>query len=153
MMNGLVHGRSSSTQAHPMIDGTISLSSHPLSEKPYAEFMFGSGIEMCIPSFFDAVRCADDRQIKFRVSAYLGGALAYHGKWRGGESADKDGDHFERERDRRRGRHFGYLRGWALPYFGSVPSKEVGRKRVNCDGLFGKGMEKGVGVHGAGERC
>ncbi|PBK79873.1 hypothetical protein ARMGADRAFT_1092740 [Armillaria gallica] len=55
-------------------------SSRPLGEKSHAEFMFGSGIEMGIPSFFDTVRCVDDRQIEFRVCVYLGGALAYHGK-------------------------------------------------------------------------
>lgn len=58
--------------------------SHPaaaqLGEKPHAESMFGSRIEMGIPSFFDTVRCVDDRQIEFRVPVYLGGALAYHGK-------------------------------------------------------------------------
>ncbi|PBK79858.1 hypothetical protein ARMGADRAFT_1092725 [Armillaria gallica] len=51
-----------------------------LDEKPQAEFMFGGGIEMGTPSFFDAV---------------------YYGKWRGGESADKDDVYFERGRDKK----------------------------------------------------
>ncbi|PBK79880.1 hypothetical protein ARMGADRAFT_1040513 [Armillaria gallica] len=79
------------------IRGSIGLS-HPaatqLGEKPHAESMFGSRIEMGIPSFFDVVGCADDRHIDFRVSAYLGGVLR---EWWGGESADKDDDHLERE--------------------------------------------------------
>ncbi|PBK79842.1 hypothetical protein ARMGADRAFT_1092713 [Armillaria gallica] len=64
-----------------------------LGEKPHAEFMFGDGIEIGTQSF-DAVGSADDSQVEFRVSAYLGGALAaYFGKWWGGESADVDDDY------------------------------------------------------------
>ncbi len=35
--------------------------------------------------------------------------------------------------------NFGHLRGWTLPSFGRVPSKEVGRNRVDCGGYSGEG--------------
>ncbi|KAK0506461.1 hypothetical protein EDD18DRAFT_1123520 [Armillaria luteobubalina] len=70
-----------------------------LGEKPHAEFLFGGGIEMGTQSFLDTVGCADDNQVKFRVSAYLGGALAaYFGKWWRSKLAGEDEDRFERGR-------------------------------------------------------
>ncbi|SJL05336.1 uncharacterized protein ARMOST_08703 [Armillaria ostoyae] len=71
---------------------------YPGAEKLHAKFMFSGGIEMgtLSLSFVDAVGCADDSKVKFRILAYLGGALpAYVEKWWGGESAN-DNDHFER---------------------------------------------------------
>ncbi|PBK60007.1 hypothetical protein ARMSODRAFT_982579 [Armillaria solidipes] len=40
-------------------------------------------------------------KVDFQILAYLGVALAYYGKWRGDESADKDDAHFERGRDKK----------------------------------------------------
>ncbi len=42
-----------------------------LGEKSHQSltFMFGGGIDMGTPSFFDAVGCADDSQVEFRISA------------------------------------------------------------------------------------
>ncbi|KAK0444908.1 FAD dependent oxidoreductase [Desarmillaria tabescens] len=96
-----------------------------LGEKPHAEFMFGGGIETGIPSFFEAVGCADDSQVDFRTSAYLGGALAaYFGKWWGGESADVDDDeHFEKGRVKKAWSGILGISADGLPWVGSVPSK------------------------------
>ncbi|KAK0440839.1 FAD dependent oxidoreductase [Armillaria borealis] len=115
-----------------------------LGEKPHAEFMFGGGIEMGTQSFFDAVGCADDSQVEFRVSAYLGGALAaYFGKWWGGESADVDDDHFERGRVKKAWSGVLGISVDGLPWVGSVPSKVSGRPEGRewiAAGYSGEGM-------------
>ncbi len=115
-----------------------------LGEKPHAEFMFGGGIEMGTQSFFDAVGCADDSQVEFRVSAYLGGALAaYFGKWWGGESADEDDDHFERGRVKKAWSGVLGISADGLPWVGSLPSKVSGRSEGSewiAAGYSGEGM-------------
>ncbi|KAK0232757.1 FAD dependent oxidoreductase [Armillaria fumosa] len=115
-----------------------------LSEKPHAEFMFGSGIEMGTQSFFDALGCADDSQVEFRVSAYLGGALAaYFGRWWGSESADEDEDHFERGRVKKAWSGVLGISADGLPWVGSLPSKVSGRLEGSewiAAGYSGEGM-------------
>ncbi|KAK0444905.1 uncharacterized protein EV420DRAFT_1648600 [Desarmillaria tabescens] len=79
-----------------------------------------------MPSFFEAVGCADDSQVEFRTSAYLGGALAaYFGKWWGGESADVDDDdeHFEKGRVKKAWSGILGISADGLPWVGSVPLK------------------------------
>ncbi|KAK0440433.1 FAD dependent oxidoreductase [Desarmillaria tabescens] len=116
-----------------------------LGEKPHAEFMFGGGIELGTPSFFEAVGCADDSQIDFRTSAYLGGALAaYFGKWWGGESADVDDEeHFERGRVKKAWSGILGISADGLPWVGEIPSKVSGRsggKEWIAAGYSGEGM-------------
>ncbi|KAK0207927.1 hypothetical protein DFS33DRAFT_1458941 [Desarmillaria ectypa] len=116
-----------------------------LGDKPHAEFMFGGGVEIGTPSFFDAVGCADDSQVDFRISAYLGGALsAYFGKWWGGESADgDDDDHFERGRVKAAWSGILGVSVDGLPWIGSVPSKVSGRSEGRewiAAGYSGEGM-------------
>ncbi|KAG7450844.1 FAD dependent oxidoreductase [Guyanagaster necrorhizus] len=117
-----------------------------LDEKPQAEFMFGGGVEMGSPSFFDAVGCADDSQVEFRVSAYLGGALAaYFGKWWGGESADvDDDDHFEKGRVKKVWSGILGISADGLPWVGGLPSKVSGRGEGGAEwiaaGYSGEGM-------------
>lgn len=151
-MDGLVRGCSCYTQARHYLAQPLEPAT--LGEKPHADVMFGSGIEMGTPSFFDAVACADDCQVEFQISAYLCGALAaYSGKWRGGKLANDD-VHFERRRVRKA--WSGILGisadglSWALKGLGQVRGKGV-----DCDWLFGRRLDaqKGVRVHGAGERC
>ncbi|KAK0189235.1 FAD dependent oxidoreductase [Armillaria mellea] len=115
-----------------------------LGEKPHAEFMFGGGIEMGTQSFFDAVGCADDSQVEFRMTAYLGGALAaYFGKWWGSESADEDDDLFEKGRVKKAWSGVLGISADGLPWVGSLPPKVSGRSEGSewiAAGYSGEGM-------------
>lgn len=79
------------------IDRTISPAAAQLSENPHIE-LFGSGIELGTHPSLTLSGVLTTAKADFRILAYLGVALVYYGKWRGGESANTDGDHFERAR-------------------------------------------------------
>lgn len=93
-------------------------------------------------------------KVEFRMSAYLGGALAaYLRKWWGGASTDGD-DWFDRGCVEAAWSDV-FISADGLPWAlkGVV---QVRGKGVNCRGLFGQGKglcRRGVGVYGSGERC